>query len=148
MSIKRAAGNFLNNIIRPAGVQVIGRRELEFFQQKLGKFALFEGPSSSQSALPVGAEDYLRPDNPRLAELRSRYEANDSPAIRHSLWTDTHTSTVDLRYFRGDNIYQWQYQGDNAEINYFVSTSYLKSIDTLNLFRCLREDGLFGVHCF
>jgi Methyltransferase small domain len=148
MSIRRAVVNFLNNIIRPAGVQIIGKREIEFFQQRLGQFALFEGPSSSQNALPSGAEDYLRPDNPRLAELRSRYEANDSPAIRHCLWTDTHTSTVDLGYFRGDNIYQWQYQDDNAEINYFVSTSYLKSIDTLNLFDCLREDGLFGVHCF
>jgi hypothetical protein len=98
--------------------------------------------------LPQGAEDYLRVDNPRLAELRSRYRGLNCPAACHSLWTDTHTSLIDLRYFRGDNSFVCQYQDQNAEVNYFLTASYLKSIDTLNLFGCLQEDGLFGAYTF
>jgi hypothetical protein len=154
--------NTLNRVLGLFGAQVIGQWELEERQaeleksqselkslrQKLARFLPVEGPSFSPGMLPPGAEDYLKPDNPFLAELRSRYRGLNSPAVCHSLWTDAHRSLIDLRYFRGDNSFMWQYQDQNAEVNYFLTASYLKSIDTLNLFRCLHEDGLFGAYTF
>jgi len=147
--------NTLNRVLGLFDAHVIAQWELEKSQsevkslrQKLAKFLPVEGPSFSPGLLPQGAEDYLRLDNPFLAELRSRYRGLNCPAVCHSLWTDSHTSLIDLRYFRGDNSFVWQYQDQNTEVNYLLTACYLKSIDTLSLFGCLQEDGLFGAYTF
>ena len=105
--------------------------------------ALFESRVRSTS-VPDEARDYLRPDNPRLAELIHRYEALDNPISAHSQWTDDFVNrNVDLRDFRGDQAYVWQLRDLNTEINYYVTLNYLKETAS-NLLEPLSEDGLFG----
>ena len=78
-----------------------------------------------ESPIPIEADEYLRPDNPRLEELRQRYSSAET--------------TDNLRGFRGD------LRGSNLNpIGYALATYYIQSIDRLGLLNALAEDGLFG----
>jgi hypothetical protein len=105
------------------------------------------GPSFSPAPLPTGAEAYLRADNPKLLDLRERYLRYAQFA--HSQWAPNILSgELDLRYFRGDNAYNWQVRGGFQEINYLLTAYYAKDTDHLGLWDRLTEDGFFGAYTF
>jgi len=136
MSLLRRAGRAANRVLRGFGYQVIasaGRRE---------------GDAVALAALPEGAAAYLRPDNPRLLELKRAYAALDPRVTTPLLWRRGHVTPYDLRYFRGDNAYVWQARDGAGEPNYALTAYYVKSIDVLGLLEQLEEDELFGVHAF
>ncbi|MGD0221716.1 MAG: hypothetical protein ABSF71_05220 [Terriglobia bacterium] len=137
-----------NRVLGLFGAQIISQFELESLRRVVGKYLPPQPLIPPSAVLPKGAEEYLRPDNPRLKELRFRYRETNGPAVNHLVWTDSHTSQIDLRYFRADNPYVWQRQDQNAEINYLLTASYVKTIDKLGLLGRLEEDGLFGAHTF
>ena len=102
-------------------------------------------PSHIPGTLPAGAEEALRPDHPRLVELRTRYRGH--PAAAGSLWNDTYLSReLDLRYFRGDNVYVWQRRRHTCPASYALTAGYVRSHDELGLMGKLTEDGLFGAY--
>ena len=90
----------------------------------------------------------MRPDNARLTELKARYLLSSTAAKKHSTWSKKHVNSIDLQFFRGDNPYVWQHQDKNTEINYFLTSYYVQSIDSLGLLRELQEDGLFGAYTY
>src|ERR1700704_5487768 len=60
-------------------------------------------------ALPSGAEGYLSEHSPRLHQLRDAYARSGLPVTIPSLWNDEHLQGADLRYFRGESPYVWNY---------------------------------------
>lgn len=145
MQARSTVKDLLNRTLGTFGAQVVSQAELKRLRQGLANPLPL-----ATDVLPGDAEGYLRPDNPRLLELRSRYASMECEAVDHSLWNGEYTSQIDLKHFRSDNPYVWQERDGNAEINYLLTALYLKSVDALELFRLLREDGLFGarVSCF
>ncbi|HJY77520.1 MAG TPA: putative sugar O-methyltransferase [Burkholderiales bacterium] len=136
MRLIRRAGRAANRMLRGFGYQVIasaGRRDASGF---------------APAPLPGGAEEYLRPDNPRLAELERAYAACDPRVTAPLLWRPGHVTPYDLRYFRGDNAYVWQVRDGLGELNYALTAYYVRSIDALGLLGRLEEDALFGAHLF
>ena len=114
---------------------------------------IFRAPSFCASSLPDGADAYLRAGNPRLVELERLYAAFHEPVVDHSLWgRQFQQDTIDLRYFRGDNGFLWQYRGyrdrEVVRLTYLVTAYYLEKIDRLGLLQRLGEDGLFGAYTF
>ena len=110
-------------------------------------------PSFVRASLPPDLESVLVPDHPRLADLRSRYQALRSPATAASMWTPGfQEAAIDLQYFRGDNAYLWQMRGAHsrelAEVKSLLTAYYVQSIDRLGLLERLEEDGLFGAYTF
>jgi SAM-dependent methyltransferase len=99
--------------------------------------------------LPPGAERELRPDNPRLRELRQRYAAVGLPAP--SRWNDAAVDAfLDLRYFRGETLFVWHYRELRrvTELKYFLYAAYVRERDGLGLLDRLDEDGAFGCWTF
>jgi hypothetical protein len=98
--------------------------------------------------LPERVETELSSNHPKLAELRRTYAGH--PAARHSVWNaDYLREGLDLRYFRGDNVYVWQSRSlRNLEIAYSLSTYYALAQDRMSLFERLSEDDFFGNHTF
>jgi SAM-dependent methyltransferase len=97
--------------------------------------------------LPEGAEEYLRPDNPRLIALRESYAALDSPVTAASRWHgDAVESFLDLRWFRGETLITWHYRElpRITALKYFVFMRYVRDRDELGLLDRLAEDGAFG----
>jgi putative sugar O-methyltransferase len=73
----------------------------------------------------------------------------DIPPMDHSQWGGSYVSSnIDLRFFRGDNAYVYQYRDGNIEVNYVLTALYLQQRDQLGLLRKLKEDGLFGAYTF
>lgn len=97
--------------------------------------------------LPEGAEQELRPDNPRLLELREAYAALDLPVLAPSRWDEESVgSFLDLRWFRGETMIYWHYR-ELPRINalkYFVFLRYVRDRDSSGLLDRLDEDGSFG----
>ncbi|MFC1981130.1 putative sugar O-methyltransferase [Chloroflexota bacterium] len=98
--------------------------------------------------LPKGAEEYLTQDNDRLVELTGLYASMDTSVTTPSVWTSEHLGPSDLKYFRSDNPYVWQFQDHNFEPAYVLTTYYVKTIDTLGLLEKLKEDDEFGIYTF
>jgi SAM-dependent methyltransferase len=99
------------------------------------------------SALPAGAAEYLRDDNPRLVALRAAYEALDWPVSVRARWRDEGVAWTDLAHFRGDTPYVWHYRDRDrrtSELKYFVFLSYILGRDRKSLVTELGEDGAFG----
>ncbi len=114
---------------------------------------IFTAPSFNPTPLPEGAEAFLRSDNPRLRQLEDAFSAFHEPVVDHSLWSSRfQQDTIDLRFFRGDNGFLWQYRGyrdrEVVRLTYLVTAYYLEKIDRLGLLRRLEEDGLFGAYTF
>ncbi len=99
-------------------------------------------------ALPAGAEDVLTTTNPRLVRLRETYAALKLPVSIHSLWGVKNLSRdLDLKRFRGDNVYVWQYRqmrSGAAHLRMYLALEHVRSRDALGLLAKLEEDGLFG----
>lgn len=148
----------MNCLLNPIGLSLMQRdvllKQRELLNQpeiaELNKYhELFSRFSHSKSVEPDGAASYLRTDNLRLKELRQRYGSLQLPVVDHSWWTDGYVSRdVDLRYFRGDGAYMYQYRDRNLPINYILTTYYIQTIDTLHLLEKLTEDALFGAYVF
>lgn len=101
------------------------------------------------AALPELAPDYLRPDNPRLLALTSRYAAVDRRATAPAAWTPGKLSPDDLLNFRGDNAFMWQVRGRNAnELCYALTYYHLKAGAAALLLSMVEEDGAFGAVTF
>lgn len=100
-----------------------------------------------RTPLPDGAAEQLREDNPRLLELRRSYESLDLPAVRHFLWNAaTVAGNVDMRYFRGDNLYVWHRPEHPRAmaLKLILHMRYLQDRGGGDLLRLLGEDGAFG----
>lgn len=97
----------------------------------------------------VDGATYLVPNNPRLLELRERYQSCDSRVITPLVWTDQYVNAEDILRFRADNAYVWQLRGDNMhETAYALTEFYVKTIDRFGLLDKLTEDQSFGVSTF
>lgn len=167
MTLRHQILSFVNSTIRFTGFQV-ARQELirdpaqvqaqnEAIEQSESRATeineILLRPSFNQKPLPPEAEAYLQHDNPKLIELEEAYKHSPPPVIEHSLWTDQlQKYAIDLRYFRGDNAYIWQYRGlhslDAVELTYLLTAYYLQNIDRLGLLKRLHEDELFGAYNF
>lgn len=105
----------------------------------------------TDAPLPQEAQEVLRPDHPELESLRRRYAATRLPVVAHSIWSARNLARdLDLRYFRGDNPYVWQYRtlrGD-AAIRYHLYLREAERLDALGLLQVLKEDGAFGCWTF
>jgi SAM-dependent methyltransferase len=101
--------------------------------------------------LPAGAEERLRPDHPRLAELRAAYDAVDLPVRVPSRWSAERVeSFLDLRWFRGETLITWHYRElpRISRLKYYVMLRYVAERDRTGLLERLDEDGLFGCWTF
>jgi FkbM family methyltransferase len=100
-----------------------------------------------RTPLPPGADADLGSDNARLRELRRSYQALDLPAAQHHMWSpDRVAANVDLRYFRGDNLYQWHYPEHPRAMALvmFIYARYVERRGGRELLGVLSEDGSFG----
>lgn len=136
---KRRAASTINSVLRKFGVEVVTLSQLKDLEDNGGCVLT---PSYSQSNPPVGVNDYLRADNPRLHELKRRYR--NHPAARHTLWSENYLrDELKLEFFRGDNAYLYQ-KRNSTEASYILTTYYALSIDELGLLKRLDDDDLFG----
>ena len=142
MNVAHTFRRFLQKIARHRGYAIVPESRLYEWQHPL-----FSGWASPQVELPTSAREYLRSENPRLKELRARYAKCPSEVTTPAVWHAGYVSNEDLVHFRGDNAYVWQTGGGNMNpMGYALSYFYLKSIDKLDLFERLEEDGCFGNH--
>ena len=132
----------INSLLSLFGIQIVKKTMLYGWQ-------MGEMPKSQELRLPKEAADYLSVDNPRLQELRQRYSRFQSKASLPIVWTDEYVKSYGLQSFRGDNCYVWQTSDPNCDdINYCLTSYYVKAIDNLGLLNKNSEDGLFGVHTY
>ena len=172
VSIKHRLIDVINLLLQPLDAQIVRRSLFNTLlsshnsAKTLMAHALPPSPSESEipdelclrpsyhdSPLPEEALSYLQQDNTRLLDLVKRYKALSLPVTTSSLWSDQFQQDgIDLRYFRGDDAFIWQYRGYKnrtvAELRYLLSTYYIESIDKLGLLKVLSEDNLFGVYTF
>jgi len=102
-------------------------------------------------ALPPGAEETLRGDNPKLLELQKTYDALDIAATAHTQWRSGWLGrNLSLAWFRGDNAYVWQFRQlrSAAEARMYLTLLDVESRDRLGLLKTLEEDGRFGAWTF
>ena len=123
--------------------------------QELNAFMEFQRPDTTSF------EDVFGDRTERLAELRRRYDAVDSPVAVHSVWAhrkskanlvSTGLAGVDLTRFRASSSYVWNYYGmadaETERLKYFVFQQSVRSNDAAGLLGKLTEDGAFGCPTF
>jgi SAM-dependent methyltransferase len=106
---------------------------------------------SDPASLPPEAEAYLRPENPRLTELRQAYAGLDWPVCTRSRWDGREVEAwLHLGYFRGESLYVWHYRrdGETARLYYYAYLRYVLERDQRGLVGRLGEDGAFGCWTF
>lgn len=109
------------------------------------------GSNNESIPLPDGAMEALDGCPEELQRLRKAYAALDVPATRHSLWDENRLSgDLQLPWFRGDNVYVFQYRRlrSEARVKEYLSLLDVRGKDRLGLFNVLDEDGLFGCWVF
>jgi hypothetical protein len=132
--------NGLNEVLRRRGKEIVQSDRLYEWQRDNPL-----RPGYCRVDLPPETSNYLRSDNPKLLDLKLRYSAFDSNVTTPLVWNEGHLKVEDIPHFRGDNAYVWQVRGQNMNIvGYSLAYYYLKSIDRLNLFDRMNEDGAFG----
>lgn len=102
-------------------------------------------------ALPPGAAETLRSDAAGLTDLRRQYEQLNLPATLHSQWNARQLQeNLALPWFRGDNVYVWQYRQlrSEARLRQYLALLDVQSTDKMHLLERLEEDGLFGCWLF
>jgi putative sugar O-methyltransferase len=156
---------WLTDPARPAG-QLAATRALRLgarriFRRPAGSDAMFGGlfeltdserrylnnGYDDSTPLPRDAAAYLRPDNSRLRALTRDYAALKVPAVEQHMWTsDRVASHVDLRYFRGDNLYVWHRPEHprSMAMAQFIYMRYLERRGGAELLARIPEDGAFG----
>ncbi len=148
---RAAIGRVLTVLLRPLGLALVSTGEVE----RLRAFGGELRPPTPDAGLPDEMREKLRPDNPRLAELKRRYDGH--PATASSVWTENYISAdVRLDAFRLDNAYVWQLREGTVEdgtavraeptreVNYVIAAAAARSIDSLGLLSRLSDDELFG----
>ena len=101
--------------------------------------------------LPAGAEEVLRSNNVKLAELRTRYARLDLPVLAASRWSaEAVEEFFDLRYFRGETLITWHYRElpRISALKFFLYSRYVRERDAGGFFDLLSEDGAFGCWTF
>lgn len=101
--------------------------------------------------LPSDAQSFLNYENPRLQSLKSAYRNLSLPVLQHSVWRDQHLHRqLSLAWFRGDNMYVWQYRQlkSDARMRFYLAVLDIEKRDRLDLLTGLKEDGLFGCWTF
>lgn len=128
-----------------------GPREPDWLDQAFGlseaEQHYFEHGYDDSMPLPGGAAETLSVDNPRLLELKRTYARLEIPAVSHHMWSPERVARhVELRYFRGDNLYLWHYPEHPRAmaLTLFLYMRYLESRGGGPLLHRLSEDGLFG----
>lgn len=145
MAIKGKIRANVNSVLRRFGAEIVPTRILYDWQRARG----VHRACHAKHDLPAGAAQYLRPNNPRLEELRRRYAACDPQVVTPFVWTQNYVTSEDVASFRGDNGWVWQVRGSNSNIlGYALSFYYLKSMDRLGLLEKLSEDHSFGNFTF
>jgi SAM-dependent methyltransferase len=107
----------------------------------------FDNGYDVRTPLPDGAVESLQQDSARLVELRRAYAGLDLTSMGHHLWAPERVSeNVTLPYFRGDNLYVWQYPEHPRAmaLTLFVYMRYVESRGGRPLLDRLSEDGAFG----
>lgn len=102
-------------------------------------------------AVPDALAAQLTEANPRLVDLRRRYEALELPVTSASRWrAQTVASFLDLRHFRGETLFYWHYRElpRVSELKYYLFARYVAERDGLGLLERLEEDGAFGCWTF
>jgi putative sugar O-methyltransferase len=137
--------------VRKVGRTVLGRggrgHPCPVFPLSESERRYFERGYDDRVPLPAGAEEALSEDSTRLFQLRRTYAGLDLPATSHHMWTSERvTEHVDLRYFRGDNLYVWHYPEHprTMALKLFSFMRYLESRGGRPLLETVAEDGLFG----
>jgi putative sugar O-methyltransferase len=160
MSFKASILSALNSLLGKADINLVSKSQFNYlqsleykFQHLTNRFGVSEqllfSSSHSDADLPADANSYLQFNNPRLRELKNRYQALSHPVIDPSQWTEEFVNQIEkLQFFRGDYVYVWQYKNINTELHYWLTTSYLQARDKLGLLSVLTEDSLFGCHSF
>lgn len=144
----------LNSILKRYDYEIIKIWRLQYYKNLASNLYEWQKhpqtePSYKQSELPIGSEEYLQLNNPRLQDLQTRYNSFNSKVTAPLVWTDDLVRPEDILYFRGDNAYVWQLRGANMNIMaYALTTYYVKSIDKLGLLEQVEEDNLFGNFTF
>lgn len=105
----------------------------------LGKF---KPGASTEGDLDASTRAYLTQENPRLLDLRRRYQAASRP--EHSCWASWETK-VNLLRFRGEDDYVSQAYLRRTQERYEFSTAYVEATDTHGRLRSFTEDNRFGV---
>jgi SAM-dependent methyltransferase len=101
--------------------------------------------------LPPGAAQELRPDHPRLLELRAAYAALDLPVRATSRWSPERVGAfLDLQRFRGETLITWHYREDPqaTERRYDAMRRHVAAHDPGGILGRLEEDGAFGCWTF
>ena len=76
--------------------------------------------------LPQHAEQYLNKENPYLLELKNQYLQLKLPVNHHSAWGENiYDRGFELQWFRGDNVYLFQYRQFREEARNNTYLSYL-----------------------
>lgn len=112
-----------------------------------GERHYLEHGHDDRTPLPPGAEAELSAANPRLRELRARYAQLALPAAEHHMWRpESVAGGVDLRWFRGDNLYVWHYPEHPRAMGMklFVRLRHLLAQGGGPVLERLSEDGAFG----
>jgi hypothetical protein len=144
MGVKTRIHRAITPLLRRFGAEVVPSSLLYDWQKSPGRESAY-----SPTELPAGAEDYLRPDHPRLRELRERYAQCPRQVTASELWSENYVRPEHLQFFRGDNPYVWQLRGRNNNVmGYALALYYLLSIDHLGLLEKLEEDDAFGIFSF
>lgn len=121
--------------------------EPEFLRVTPEDRAYFSSPHDVSVPLPRGAQEDLRPDHPRLAELRSAYGQLALPVLSASRWNqEAVAGFLDLRHFRGDTLITWHYRElpRVTRLKYYAYMRYVYDRDRDGLLERLGEDGRFG----
>jgi SAM-dependent methyltransferase len=161
MSLKNLLLKRINTLLSRGGLEIAGKATLDHLRSEIYEtlpnhqreaLAYFFGSTAATTRnlhpLPSGAAQYLNTENSRLLALKKAYEKLNIAATYHSAWGDDRVSEMDLQYFRCDSPYVWQDRDNNFEVNYVLTSYYVKIIDALGLFDRLQEDRLFGVSAF
>lgn len=147
MTVLRGLAQATNAVLgRLCRLQIVRSAEIEALRLR---HETFLKPSYCPSSLPDDAARYLRPDNPRLIELRGRYRNSPASLLDHSVWTRQHVdSGINLQFFRGDNAFVHQIRGGSTEAGYLLTARHVERADKLGLLGILAEDSLFGIYSF
>lgn len=147
--MKNVLLNLINDwLLRGADARIV--RASELYPWQLYPWEVAKESAATPNGTQQQADDilsYLVPDNPRLAELRARYEGFDPIVTTPLVWVDDILTPTDLKQFRGDNAYVYQLRGQQFnEFGYGLTTYYTLSASEGQLLTQASEDGAFGAY--
>lgn len=142
MYIKKRIVEKINSLLSPFDIEIARKSRLDRIRK-------FYEPSFNRATLSYDAKKYLNKNNPRLKELKKKYNSSKYEQLRKTAWTNHLIErSLDLQFFRGDNPYMYQFRDRNTEGTYLLTMYYVSQIDSLNLLSLLDENDLFGVYTF